>query len=295
MVQLSIIVLSFNTKKLTLACIDSILKHYKKQLEDSVFEIIVVDNNSSDDTVATINKQLITNNKKYFKIITNKENFGFAKGNNIGAKQARGKYLFFLNSDTQVEDSGLVEMVDFLDKHKNVGVCGAKLINADKTTQPSAGKFYNIIPLVLVLVGTERLGFVRFSPVDISQVDWISGGAMMVQGDLFKRLSGFDENFFMYMEDMELCYRAKKLGADTYFYPNISIVHKELGSSNRTFAILSIYKGLLYFYKKHKSSWEYIIVSGLLKAKAFVAIFLGIITQNGYLKNTYKKALALSL
>lgn len=293
MTQLTIIILSYNTKQLTINCIESIILQYKKQLDDGTFEIIVVDNASRDNTVVAISnlKSKISN----LKIIENKKNYGFAKGNNIGAKKAKGKYLFFLNSDTEVKDDGLLGMVDFLDKHENAGICGAKLINTDKTAQASAGNFYNILSLFLVLIGGERLGFVRLAPKNIRRVDWVSGGAMMIRSDLFKKLSGFDEKFFMYMEDMELCYRVKLLGADTYFYPNIAIVHKELGSSNRTFAILNIYKGFLYFYKKHKGIVGYYTIKLLLVAKALIAIFVGILTNNNYLKLTYRKALAIAI
>lgn len=117
----------------------------------------------------------------------------------------------------------------------------------------------------------------------------------MIRSDLFKKLSGFDEKFFMYMEDMELCYRGKLLGADTYFYHNITIVHKELGSSNRTFAILNIYNGLLYFYKKHKGNVGYFTIKLLLVTKALIAILVGILTNNNYLKLTYRKALTVAI
>jgi GT2 family glycosyltransferase len=96
------------------------------------------------------------------------------------------------------------------------------------------------------------------------------------------------------MEDMEFCFRAKKIGFLTYFYPKVKLIHKELGSSNREFAILSIYKGLLYFYKKHKSG-QFFIVKLLLVAKALVSIFIGFLTNSSYLKNTYRQGLKLAI
>ena len=116
---------------------------------------------------------------------------------------------------------------------------------------------------------------------------------MMIRKGLFEKLGGFDEHFFMYMEDMELCFRAKKRGFATYFFPKTVVVHNELGSGNRTFAVLSIYKGLLYFYKKHKTFIQYILVKLLLKAKAAFAFVVGLCTQNTYLIATYRKALSL--
>lgn len=293
--KLSIIIVSYNTKELTKACIMSVVGQYKKQLMDGEFEIIVVDNASSDNTVATVNKQLLTHNKKYLRMIQNKKNYGFSKGNNIGAKKTRGKYLMFLNSDTKVLDKGLLRMMDFLERHERIGILGGRLQNKNGSSQASAGNFYNLINVFFMLLGGERLGLLKFSLQKITKVDWVSGGAMMVRRNVFERLRGFDEAFFMYVEDMEFCFRAKKLGLLTYFYPNVTIVHKELGSSNRSFAIISIYKGLLYFYKKHKNSIQYTVVKLLLMAKACIAIVVGMFTNNTYLTSTYRKTLSLSL
>jgi GT2 family glycosyltransferase len=146
-----------------------------------------------------------------------------------------------------------------------------------------------------VLLGGERLRLIRKSGESLEKVDWVSGACLMIRQSLFKRLSGFDESFFMYMEDMELCFRAKKLGFLTYFYPDICLKHKELGSSNRTFAITHIYKGILYFYLKHKSYLEYLIVKALLIVKATVLIIVGSVTASSSLSNRYKKALSFIL
>lgn len=291
---LSIIILSFNTKTLTIKCLQSLIRRYKKELENKEFEIIVVDNGSSDNTVATIqqfNHRLSgipqwrdnsTINK--IKVIKNEKNYGFSKGNNIGAEEAKGRYLFFLNSDTQIKDKGLLGMVNFLDSHKNIGILGGGL---------EAGKFYNLFNVFLMLIGGERLGLDRFSPKKEAPVDWVSGASFMIRKDLFSKLGGFDENLFMYMEDVEICFRAKKRGALTYFYPKLAIVHKRQGSGNREFAILNIYKGLLYFYKKHSSPMQYLIVKSLLTIKAYIAIAIGEILENRNLASTYRKAITM--
>lgn len=298
MVKLSIIVLSFNTKDLTVSCVASIIRQYKTQLENGEFEIIVVDNASTDATTSEIrNKtiQLLSGREfeaRNIKVIENKENYGFAKGNNIGTKHASGQYVFFLNSDTQMLDRGLISMIDFFDRHKNIGIIGAKFANSDGSAQASTGIFYNLPALVLMLLGVERFGLLRQNPLRICQVDWVSGGAMLTRKDLFEKLEGFDENFFMYVEDMELCFRAKKEGFATYFYPQVTIAHKQLGSSNRAFAIVNIYKGLLYFYKKHTNYLQYTLVKLLLIVKAYIAITIGMLTHNRYLTSTYRNALS---
>ncbi len=289
MVKLSIVILTYNTKDLTLNCVGSVIKQYEKELENSEFEIILVDNNSADGTVEVVRNSDL--GIKNFKIIQNNKNYGFSKGNNVAAKNARGKYLLFLNSDTEVKDKGFLSMMEFLDKNLKVGILGGRLLGVGGLSQPSTGSFYNLPNLFLMLIGGERLGFIRSSPSGISKVDWVSGACMMIRAELFENLKGFDEHLFMYMEDVELCFRAKKGGFMTYFFPNVRIVHKERGSSNRNFAINNIYKGILFFYKKHKSYWQYLLAKLLLTLKAKVAIIIGITTNNNYLKSTYRQAI----
>ena len=289
MIILSIIILSYNTKDLTLRCVESVAKQYEKELEEKRMEIIVVDNDSADDSVSILlGLKKKTSNVS---IIQNKENVGFAKGCNIGSKAAKGKYVLFLNSDTQVEDDGFIQMVKFLEKSPKVAILGGKLENNNGSIQRSCGKFYNLFNLVIMLLGLERLGFLRSSPDTIQKVDWVSGACMMVRSDVFKKLTGFDEKFFMYMEDMEICFRAQKLGFSTYFYPHLDLKHKSWGSSNRAFAIINIYRGILHFYSKHKNPFEYIIAKTLLVTKAEILILVGFLIFNKSLIERYRKAM----
>lgn len=280
--KLSIIILSYNTKDLVLKCIRLILEHYGKEVKNKEFEIIVVDNASEDSSVQFLEKI------RGIKLIKNRENYGFSKGCNIGAKKAQGEYVLFFNSDARIEDQGLTKMIYFLQRNSKVGVLGGKLINFDGSQQASCGNFYSLINLPLIF--SEWIGF-RKKPAKIQNVDWVSGGSMMIRRELFEELKGFDEKLFMYMEDMELCFRVKKRGFQTFFFPDIKIVHRELGSSNRSFAVNQIYKGILYFFRKHKPYWQYLIIKFLLIAKAIIAVLLGSLSNNSYLKRTYKGAL----
>lgn len=286
MTKLSVIILNYNTKELTAKCIRSLISLYRKQIESKEFELILVDNNSSDGSTPLFEKI------KFVKLVKNKENYGFSKGNNIGAKKAQGEYILFLNSDARIEDQGLTKMVDFLQRNSKVGVLGGKLINIDGSQQASCGNFYSLINLPLIF--SEWIGF-RKKPAKIQNVDWVSGGSMMIRRELFEKLKGFDEKLFMYMEDMEFCFRVKRRGFQTLFFPDIKIVHRELGSSNRSFAVNQIYKGILYFFRKHKPYWQYLIIKFLLIAKAIVAVLLGGLSNNSYLKRTYKGALKFAI
>jgi len=288
MIKLSIVTLSYNTRDLTLACLNSIVSQYRNELEKKEIEIIVVDNNSQDDSPDAISNLKIPN----LTLIKSRENLGFGKGCNLGTKASIGEYILFLNSDTQVLDRGFLSMADFLGKNPKIAIVGGKLENNDGSIQPSAGKFYNLFNLIIMLLGLERLGFLRSSPNKIKKVDWVSGACMMVDRDVFKKLTGFDERLFIYMEDMEICFRARKLGYATYFYPNIRLKHKSLGSSNRTFAIINIYRGVLHFYARHKSYLEYLIAKTLLILKAEVLICIGVLTFNPALRDRYRKAIS---
>lgn len=284
MTKLSIIILNYNTKDLTIECLKSIFNQYDKEISTGFFEIIVVDNASSDNSVSFIKKE-----KFNIKIIENKENVGFSKGNNIGAKEAEGKYVLFLNSDTQIQDKGFLRMTEFMDLNDKAAILGGRLENENKSTQKSAGNFYNVLNLGILLFGGGKLGFLRKSPARISRVDWVSGASLMARKDVFKKIGGFEEKLFMYMEDMEFCFRAKKKGFTTYYYPNISLLHKEGASSSRTFAIIHIYEGILYFFKKYKPKWQYKVARNMLFTKAKILVVLGKIINNKYLVETYTK------
>ncbi|HUD09806.1 MAG TPA: glycosyltransferase family 2 protein [Patescibacteria group bacterium] len=289
--DLSIIILSFNTKDTTINCLKSIVDQYQSELKNNQFEIVLVDNNSSDDTLEAVRKLNVQN----LKIAESKENLGFSKGCNLGAKSSKGEFLLFLNSDTEIKDQGFTKMVDYLRKNEKVGILGGALRNEDGTSQLSVGKFYNLFNLFIAMVGLERLGFLRESPHKIKQVDWVSGASLMISKKLFEKIGGFEKELFMYAEDMELCYRAKKKGFLTYFYPEVTLFHKERGSSNRTFAILNIYKGILFFYKKYKPDWQFKIAKLILFSKASALASLGKIMNNRYLRETYSQALKIKL
>lgn len=279
--MVSIIILSYNTKTLLYSCLSSLYEH----LHGFDFEVIVVDNASSDESAQMVKKDFVK-----AKVIENKENMGFAKGNNLGAKHAKGTYLVFLNSDTKVLDNSMKDMIKTMIKDEVVGVMGGRLASQNGISEPSFGKSLSLLGIVHMLFG--RKGFrINTQYQTVTQVDWVSGGFMMTRKELFDKIGGFDEHFFMYIEDMEFCYRVKKIGYDIYYYPNTKVVHLGQGSSNRSFAIIHIYKGLPYFFRKHKGYFQYLVVMALLRLKATVAILVGTVTKNVYLVTTYKQAI----
>jgi GT2 family glycosyltransferase len=287
--ELSIIILSYNTAAVTKDCLDSIYG----DLSDSTipFEIIVVDNASKDTSVAMLTTYKKTHSELI--VIESHENLGFSKGNNTAAKRARGKYLLFLNSDTIVLDQAIQKLLSYYKKNEDtVQFCGPKLLNTDNSPQPSCGPFYSL-PVVfgaLFLKG-DYWGLTRSSPNETKQVDWVSGACILTKKEHFDKLNGFDEQIFMYMEEIDLLYRAKKLGMHTSIFPESRFIHLGSASSGgKTYPILQVYNGFLYFYKKHHSPFAVGILKGMLQLKAITSILIGKITQSTYLTDTYEKA-----
>jgi GT2 family glycosyltransferase len=293
MTDLSIVIVSYNTKKITEDCIESI----NRSLTNTKikYEIIVVDNNSLDGSAETLQK--IAQNKAsrllYFQTGTN---LGFGRGNNFGVKKASGKYILLLNTDTIILNRAIEKLYNYyVENEKQVHFLGAKLLNSDLTPQPSACRFFTLpVVFATLLLKGDYWGLTRSSPSKFCQTDWISGACIMTTKKYFERLKGFDKDIFMYMEEVDLLYRAKKLGLNTFFYPGAQIIHLGSASSNgKTFPILQVYKGFLFFYKKHYSVFHLIALHLILKFKALVAYFIGKIKGDEYLIRTYEQAFKL--
>ncbi len=289
--KLSIITINTKKKELTIQCMESLYDVYRAEFENGIMELIIVDNNSDDDSVASMKAVIKKGNFKNFNIIESNKKLGFGSNNNLGVKQAKGEYILLLNNDTIVK-SGIVEMLEYMEKHPEAAILGGSLKNFDATPQPSAGKFYTPVNAIMLMLGMQRFDLLDTSPKTISQVDWVKGALLMIRKDVFDKLGGFDEKIFMYTEDMELCYRAHLVGYKIFFYPEVDVRHKDQGSSNRTFAIVNIYKNLQYFYKKHRPIWEYWLIKFVLRTKASALVVIGKLLRNTYLTSTYEEALA---
>ena len=282
MIKLSIIIVNWNTADLLKRCLGSLTQNY---------EVIVVDNGSTDGSVDYINGLKI-------KTILNKENLGFAKGNNIGIRQAKGEYVMLLNSDTVVKQGAIEKLVGFLDEYPDFSIVGPRLLNQDNTFQANCGWFPGLWVVFLMLF-KEHFGgsdSVRFSPVKSQAVDWLMGAAFVTRREVFDKTGGLDEEIFMYMEEVEWFYRTRKLGFKTYFLKEAEIIHLGRGSSKsgRKEPIINIYKGILHFYKKHRSGTEVIVLKMMLKTKALLALLLGYARKDAYLIETYGQALKIN-
>ena len=300
--DLSIVIVSFNTKKLLKECIESIVKTTKK-IE---YEIIVVDNDSKDGSVELL--KLLS--KKYpIRIVINKENVGFGRANNQGAKIAKGKYVLFINSDTLVKKNVLGEMVLWSEKNPKVGVSTCALRNLDNSLQGTGGYFPDLFKVFAWMFFLENIPLLDriikpFHPMHpqspiykgeglfkkAHQRDWVTGAFLLTRKDIFEKAGGFDQDYFMYTEEVDLCWRIKKDGWQVWFLPEWSITHLGGASSTAEFPILSEYKGVKLFYKKNKPAWQMPFVRLFLKGGAVLRIFLfGLIKGKGA-ATTYAKA-----
>lgn len=284
----SIIIPSYNTEALLKNCLDSIYKTCQGNAFS--FEVIVVDNDSHDGTVRMIRKDY-----RRVVLMKNSKNVGYGKANNQGIREAKGTYILLLNSDTIVEENAIRRLLEFT-KTENDAFVGAKLYNEDGSAQTSCGPFFTpwVVFASLFLKG-DVIGLTRWSPERVTTVDWVSGACIMAKKDLFLNGLLFDEEIFMYMEEIDLLYRAKEKGYRTLFYPDSHVTHLGSGGSaeNRKKAIANIYRGIRYFYKKHYSENSYTIVQFILRIKARLGILIGMFTGNGNMKKTYEEAIQL--
>jgi len=290
MIDISIVIVNYNTRKLLVDCLNSIFKNTK----NLNYEVIVVDNGSTDGSVEEIQnlKSKIQSSswRTELKIIENKQNLGFAKANNQGIKIARGRYILLLNSDTKIVDNALKKLVDFAKIKPNLGVLGPRLLNKDGSFQPSAGRFFTLPWAILWLMTGDK--FLYSSPAKSKKVEWVMGAAFLVSRRAIEKAGLLDENFFMYMEEVEWCWRIKKAGFQIWFYPEAEIYHLVRGSSpeGEQKAILWIYQGLIYFYQKHFAWWQLAMLKLALRIKAISGWLIGFLIANRYLKDTYAKA-----
>lgn len=286
--DLSIIVISYNTRSITKTCLKSIIQSLKHS--ELTYEIIVIDNNSTDGSPDAIKDLQKANRSIVF--LQNKTNEGFAKANNRGAALARGTHLLFLNSDIVVLEAAIPKLVTYYKKQaKHVHFLGGKLLNKNYSDQPSCGPFYTLpVVFAALFLRGDYWNLTRFSPRRVTEVDWVSGACLLTRKKYFTHLGGFDENIFMYMDEIDLLYRAKEKGYRVFFYPDARFIHLGSASSGgRTYPILQVYRGLRYFYQRHKPK-SIFFLRVMLKWKAIVGIVIGTIFNNRYLKKTYGEA-----
>jgi len=260
-VDISVIILNFNTRDLTNTCIERLKL---SRLVDYSMEIILCDNASIDGTAEMIKK-------KYPDVIViqNKGNLGFAAGNNPGIKRAKGRYIVLLNSDTEVSDTAIAQMITFMDLHPRAGAATCKLVLPDGRMDPACHRGFPtpwtsltyLVKLERLLPKTKLFGEYHQGYKDLStvhEVDCISGAFFMVRKEVIQKVGLLDEDFFMYAEDIDWAYRIKQAGWQIWFNPNARVLHKKKQSgrahsekSRRVTTDIYFHTYNWLFYKKH--------------------------------------------
>ena len=284
--DLSIIILSYNTKDITNECLNRLqlsVDSCQKNIGNKI-QVIVLDNASSDGSAETIRK-----NHPWVELIESKENTGYSKGNNLALKKAKNPLILFLNSDVYVEEDTLELALNYF-KNPGVDALGVKLKFEKGKFQPSAGNLPNPFNIPLWILGLSKIPGISlinpYHPTDksyfsqISPVGWVTGAFFMIRKEVLDKVGGFDENLFMYAEEVELCQRIKNAGFKIWYVPTITVTHLHGASSNfdTSPAFVQELKGLKYFFKKYYSSWYFLVKLFLIKGlmlRVIVFSFLG--------------------
>jgi GT2 family glycosyltransferase len=252
--QLSVIILNYNVRYFLEQCVLSV----QKALENIDSEIIVVDNNSSDDSCEMM-KQRFPN----VKLIENKENSGFPKGNNIGVAIAQGEYICILNPDTVVGEDTFIKVLAFAEKQTNLGIVGVKLIDGTGNFLPESKRgvptpfvaFTKIMGLYKLLPNSKILGKYYAQHLNENQtgtVDILVGAFMVLKRDLYLEVGGFDENCFMYSDDIDLSYMVLKKGKSNYYFHETSVIHYKGESTVKDGTYMKRFQEAMhFFYNKH--------------------------------------------
>ncbi len=282
---LSVIIVSYNVRDFLGQAITSL----KKALRNIEHEIFVVDNASSDGTVELVEKRFPD-----VKLIANTENFGFGKANNQAIQQSKGDYLCVINPDTIVQEDTFTTLLSFFDTYPDAGALTCKILNPDGTLQlacrrsfPTPWVAFTKISGLANLFPKSRL-FGRYNltyldPEQFYEVEAISGSFMLVRKETVDKVGGFDEDFFMYGEDLDWCYRIRQGGYKIYYVPDTQIIHFK-GESSKKSPLAQrklFYEAMNLFVNKHFSGSNAILPSWFLnaavKARAMLAFFSALI------------------
>lgn len=251
--EVSTVILTYNTKELIRWCLDKNLP----LLRNVDSEVIVVDNGSCDDSSSDIQERY-----PEVKLLRTEKNLGFGGGNNLGIQAARGRYVILLNSDAYFHPGALEKAINWLRHAPRTGALGVKLIMENGGWQPYARKFPTLVDYGLMLSGLgqcfpdsklfNRSDYKWYKDLSPIQVDWITGACMIFPKQVLNQVGGFDERFYLYFEEVDLCKRIQQAGYEIWCIPDAVVTHlvgQTCRSSKRE--EYNFMSGLLYFRKHH--------------------------------------------
>lgn len=298
--DLSIVIVS-SKRDYVLDCLSSV-RNAIKQIRS---EIILVDNASTDD-VGKVAKE----KNPEIRVIRRQENGGFGENNNLGMKVANGRYVLLLNDDTKITNKNIfVEMIKWMDEHPDVGISSCALVNSDGVSIQGSGGYFPTLLRVFAwmtflddIPGVDTL-IKPYHPMHPESIlsknekyftkphkqDWVTGAFFMMRKKAMDEVGLFDNEFFLYVEEVDLAYRFAKKGWETWYLPNWKTIHFGMSTSGSERATIYEMKNLKLFYKKHFPSWQLPMVSLILKVGIILRIVIfGILGRP--VAKTYVKA-----
>jgi N-acetylglucosaminyl-diphospho-decaprenol L-rhamnosyltransferase len=260
---LTVLIVTYNSRRL----IGNLLEQLQPQLAGLEAEVLVVDNASHDGTA-----DLVAADYPWVKLVRSRENLGFAAGNNLGARHAGGRMLLMLNPDAVPEPGAIAEGLQLMRANPRVGLGGGRLLDTDGRTQPSARMFPTLFQEFAVLTGlAARYPQSRIwghfdrtwaDPAQAAQIDWVPGAFAFMSAELFQRIGGFDERFFLYYEEVDLCRRIQQRGFTIHYWPQLRVQHiggesaktvegQKVSKTGTQLTLWRARSGLLYYRKNH--------------------------------------------
>ncbi len=263
MADLSIIIVNWNTKEFLFSCVRSVFEDGQRM----GWEVIVVDNGSHDGSADEIRKTF-----PLIHLIENEKNLGFARAVNQGLQKASGRYVLLLNPDTQVKHGAIERLMSFMDAHPNAGISGAQLLNPNGSRQNCIANFPSLATELLNksllrwlfperFPGKERI---YSEPID---VDSVIGACMMVRRDAWGQVGFLDEDYFLFLEETDWCYRMKRAGWKIYHVPDAEVYHFQGKSAEKEKkrARVEYFRSRYHFFKKNKGHLQwFILLAGVL-------------------------------
>lgn len=268
--DVSIIIVNYKTPDLTISAVNAVRAAVKDTIK---YEVIVVDNYSPDNSFEKIANLRNENTI----IIRTDYNGGFGYGNNVGANLAIGNYLFFLNSDTLMRDSVLEKMVHYLDANPDVGILSCQMVDGDNNPLVSGHAFESVSSLFIQTIVKPciplwvqnwrgRITHRKRKNV-VFKADWVSGAALLIKKDIFHKVGGWSKDYFMYMEDEDLCLQVRNEGYDVCVYNEVGLTHLVGQSGGSEFVAEEKFKSAVkYFSKTHKGQLRFIKVLLFIQA-----------------------------
>lgn len=264
--KLSIIIVNYNVTPLLRACLSSIKKH----IQNIDYEVIIIDNKSPD----TSWKDLIYE-FPIFHFIASEENLGFSKANNLAIKQAKGEYILLLNPDTELEDQQMENILHFAAQQKNFGCLGVRMHDNNGVFLPESKRrvptvFNSFEKLFFHLKKNNAKSYYRndISEQEIAEIEIITGAFLLVKKSVYEKIGGLDERYFMYGEDIDLCYTFLQNGYQNWYYGKMSILHHKGESSIKDEIYLQRFYGAMQifitkYYRKQKPLQYFFLILGL--------------------------------